>query len=93
MNLFRQSKRVQKMASILDIPQEIVLDLPKITLIGNLQMYLENHRGIIEYTSSRVRLATTLGELEVLGESLTLRSISQEDIHLDGLIKGVQFNR
>ena len=34
------------------------MDLPRITLIGNLQLFVENHKGIIEYSDSRIRINT-----------------------------------
>jgi len=45
-------------ADLLELPRDIVLDLPKITLLGNLQLYIENHKGIIEYSTSLVRVNT-----------------------------------
>ena len=94
MNLNQHSKNIQqKIAHYLDIPQEIILDLPKITLIGDIQLYIENHRGIIEYTSERVRISVALGELEISGEKLIIRNITREEIYLDGHIKSIKFDR
>ncbi|MBZ4653761.1 MAG: sporulation protein YqfC [Bacillota bacterium] len=94
MNLNQHSKNVQqKIAHYLDIPKEIILDLPKITLIGDIQLYIENHRGIIEYTSEKIRIAIAIGELEIGGEKLVIRNITREEMYLDGHIKSVQFNR
>lgn len=83
----------QKFAKILDIPNDVVFDLPKITLIGNVQMYIENHKGIIEYLPSVIKVAVNTGEVEVTGEDLTVRNISREEIHLDGLIISINYNR
>ena len=50
---FYNKKNVkQKFSNYLDIPKDVILDLPKITVIGDIQLYVENHRGIIEYTRS-----------------------------------------
>lgn len=80
-------------ASFLDIPKEIMLDLPKITVIGDIQLYLENHRGIIEYTKEQVRISISIGELVVTGEELVLRNILPDEIYLDGRIKTVSIVR
>ncbi len=91
MEVNKYNKEVQqKIARLLDIPNDIVFDLPKITIIGNIQLYIENHRGIIEYTPESVRLSVSFGELEISGEMLTIRNITREEIHLDGLIRSVQ---
>ena len=34
-------------------PKELVLDLPRMTMVGNVQFYLENHRGVIAYDQER----------------------------------------
>lgn len=83
----------QKLAHFLDIPNDIVFDLPRITLIGNVQLYVENHKGIIEYLPSVIRIAVKTGELEITGEDLTVRNINREEIHLDGVIISLHYKR
>ncbi|MFZ5946039.1 MAG: sporulation protein YqfC [Bacillota bacterium] len=83
----------QKFSNVLDIPKDVMLDLPKMTVIGDIQLYLENHRGIIEYTSNLVRLSTSLGELIIKGEGLILRNISIEEIYIDGRITEIGYAR
>lgn len=88
-----KKKLKQRFSSVLDIPKDVMLDLPKMTVIGDIQIYIENHRGIIEYTNEQVRLSTSLGELIIRGEGLILRNISAEEIYLDGAIKGIEYAR
>ncbi|RYD03384.1 hypothetical protein N752_19595 [Desulforamulus aquiferis] len=44
-----------------------MLDLPKIVLVGNLQVFIENHRGIVEYNSDKVRIKVGDGEVGIIG--------------------------
>lgn len=81
----------QQVASILDIPRDLIMDLPKLTVVGDLQISIENHRGIVVYTSEQVRINTTIGELEVTGNDLTLRNILPDEIMLEGKIRSVTF--
>jgi sporulation protein YqfC len=78
-------------ADLLELPRDIVLDLPKVTLIGNLQLYIENHKGIIEYSTGIVRINTKSGILVVTGSDLTIRTIVVEEIILVGRIDKVEF--
>jgi len=82
-----------RFSSVLDMPKDVLLDLPKLTVIGDIQIYIENHRGIIEYTNSLVRLSTSLGQLIIKGEELALRNISVEEIYIDGRIQEIGFAR
>jgi sporulation protein YqfC len=85
----RRIKR--QMSDILEIPSDVMLDLPKIVIVGNLQVFIENHRGIVEYTSETVRINVSEYEVVVKGEDLLLRNILPEEISVDGKIAGVYF--
>ncbi len=79
------------MTDVLELPKDLVLDLPRVTLIGNVQITLENHRGVILYTDSNVRVAVARGEIVIAGEKLTLRSILHDEIIVDGTINSVSY--
>ncbi len=81
----------ESLADLLEMPREIVLNLPRLTLIGNLQCYVENHRGVIEYTGETVRIAVSGGELIVRGSGLTIRYFGNEEIAVDGEIAGLDY--
>ncbi|MDK2822678.1 MAG: hypothetical protein PWQ67_223 [Clostridia bacterium] len=93
MTLNNKSKLKQRFSSFLDMPKDVMLDLPKLTIIGDIQIYIENHRGIIEYTNELVRISTSLGQLAIKGESLVLRNISAEEIYIDGRIMEIGYTR
>ncbi len=84
---------MEKLTRFLDLPKEIVYNLPKVTLIGNMQVLLENHRGIIEYSAEKVRIAINSGEMEITGEGLFIRNINRDEISLDGDISAIKFYR
>ena len=63
----------------------------KITLVGNLQLYVENHKGIIEYSTGLIRINTKSGILVVTGSDLSIRTIVIEEIIVVGRIDKVEF--
>lgn len=77
------------MADVLEIPEDLSLDLPRITLLGNLNLNVENHKGIISYTADEVRLKVSDGYLIAKGEGFLLRSISKTDVFLEGEINSL----
>jgi len=83
---------VDKLARVLDFPKEIVLDLPKVTLIGNMQALIENHRGVIEYSTDRIRISINSGEIEITGKDMSICNISRDEIHLDGSIGLIKYH-
>lgn len=86
-----RKKLRRTMADILEIPGEIALDLPKIILVGNVQVIIENHRGIVEYTTNSVRVVVPAGEVAVLGRELVLRNILPDELCIEGEIESVRF--
>ncbi|MFZ5596856.1 MAG: sporulation protein YqfC [Bacillota bacterium] len=87
-------KRVKRQVSdILEIPSDIIMDLPKVVMVGDIQLFIENHRGIVEYTEECVRVSVGDYELEVTGERMVLKNLLPEEIFLEGKIKSVRFVR
>ncbi|KRF28099.1 sporulation protein YqfC [Paenibacillus sp. Soil787] len=78
-------------AKILDLPQDVVQDLPRITMIGNVQLYVENHRGVLHFSSENLKLELTKGTLEVFGKQLVIRAILSEEVFIEGLIDHVKY--
>lgn len=84
-----RSKIQHKLSHMLEIPRDIVFDLPKMTMLGDFQLHIENHRGIIAYSPEKIRVAVSLGELEITGRDMVIRTITPDEIYLDGIILGV----
>jgi len=78
-------------AGALDLPKDVVVNVPRVTVIGSLQVTVENHRGIVEFTPEKIRIACGEGAVEIRGENLALRAILPEEIVLDGRILAVSF--
>jgi|GEM_PF-3926720 len=51
----------------LGLPQEAVLDLPLLTLVGRQELTLENHLGIKQYSPRMVKVRVKGGFLEIRG--------------------------
>lgn len=91
--MMRVSRRLRKWtATILDLPQDVALDLPRITMIGGLQLTVENHRGVLHFSPQSLRLKMDRGEMEVTGENLIIRTIGTEEVFVEGTILGVQLH-
>ncbi|CAM2831132.1 sporulation protein YqfC [Paenibacillus sediminis] len=88
----RISRKLRKWTTdVLDVPQDIVFDLPRLTLIGNRQLYIENHRGVIHFSSEQLILAVTEGKLLVAGKELIIRAILPEEVFIEGIISDIQY--
>ncbi|GIP35832.1 sporulation protein YqfC [Paenibacillus sp. J2TS4] len=78
-------------AKLLEVPQDVILDLPRLTMIGNMQLYIENHRGVLHFSSQLLKLAFGKGELEVHGKDLVMRGIQTEEVFIEGTINDIKY--
>ena len=79
-------KIYKKITNALDLPKEVTLDYPKITLMGDEGLTVENHKGLIEFSQTVIRLNTKIYILKVSGENLDIKNISEDEIEIFGRI-------
>ena len=75
----------------MDLPEDVMMDLPRITMIGQIHIYIENHRGLLAFTDKEVRLMLKHGQLLIKGSSFVIKTILPEEILLEGKIEQVLF--
>lgn len=79
------------MAKNMDLPQDVMMDLPRITMIGQIHVYIENHRGLLTFTDKELRLLLKQGQLLIKGKSFVIKAILPEEILLEGKIDQVTY--
>jgi sporulation protein YqfC len=73
------------------LPADILMDLPRITMIGQIHIYIENHRGLLSFSDKEIRLLLKQGQLLVKGETFVIKTILPEEILLEGKISQVLY--
>ncbi|WP_010244052.1 sporulation protein YqfC [Acetivibrio cellulolyticus] len=81
----------EKMSELFEIPKDIVLNVPKLTMIGNGDLLIENFKGIIEYDDDRIRINTNSGIIKISGTRLGIKEITSEDLMVNGEISSLEF--
>lgn len=79
------------LANKMDLPADIAMDLPRITMVGQLHIYIENHKGLLVFTDREVRLLMENGQLLVKGKSFVIKTILPEELLLEGKIEEVHY--
>ena len=78
-------------AELFDLPVDVVAGLPRLELIGNRQLYLERHTGLLAYSDTQIDANTGFGVLRIRGERLTLVAMTGEELRIGGKIDGVEW--
>jgi sporulation protein YqfC len=81
----------EKFTELLELPKEIVLDMPKLTMLGNGDLIIENYKGIAEYFEDVLRVNTTSGTIKVKGTNVYIKEITSESIMIYGNILSLEF--
>ena len=86
-----RQKLLEQVSEALEMPGDILPDLPRIVLIGDTRLFVENHRGIGVYQADSVRIGTSCGDLLVRGQGLVVKNILPEEIAVEGRIREISF--
>lgn len=81
-----------QVAEAAELPKDVILNVPFITLTGNIEIMIENHKGILSYHSEEVKIATKCGLFYVTGANLVINYYRDREIKINGRIKQVYFS-
>ena len=79
------------LSDMFELPREVMLDLPRMTLVGNVQIYLENHRGVIAYGEEKIRIGVNNGEIIIKGRNLEIKNLMAEELLIKGKIESLDY--
>ena len=65
----------------LELPVNITADVARIELLGNRELYMDRHRGVLAYSTVVVRIR---------GEGLQLLVMTEQELRLTGKIAGIE---
>lgn len=86
-----RTKLKQWFVNVSDLPADVVMDLPRIMMVGQLHIYIENHKGVLSFSNEELRLSMSQGQLLIRGQEFVLKTILPEEILLEGRIDDVKF--
>ena len=89
----KNQRKFSKIDRLLEMPQEVYTDTPKITITGFNEMIIENFKGILEYEDYYIRINTSLGIVNINGYELKLENMTNDDIKVKGKVESINIER
>lgn len=86
-----KKKILGEAAELFDLPVDLLAGLPHVEVMGNRQLYMENHRGILSYSNEEIAIGAEGVILRVWGKGLELMSMSGEALRIRGEISRVEW--
>lgn len=81
----------EEFADKLRLPKDILLGSSIITAIGKTELWIENYKGILEYTDEVIHIQGKNGKITIEGIGLCIDYYSNEDMKIIGRICMVRF--
>lgn len=75
----------------LDLPRDVVLNFPKIIITGDNEITIENHKGIICFEDSEMKINSRVGAITIKGVGLEILFIGGDTITIGGKFKSVVY--
>lgn len=88
-----KSSLTSRALSSLDMPSELVSGVPRIVITGTERVTIENHSGILGFSSEEIRIASAPGEIILVGENLRLAVLTGRELTAEGTILGMTVHR
>jgi sporulation protein YqfC len=87
----KKTDRWARIADLVEMPAEALLNLSRVEIVGRLQVRVENHRGVKRYQPNQVVLDLPEGCLIIDGQGLVIGWVDQDDLLVTGRIQGVRY--
>jgi sporulation protein YqfC len=81
----------QNIADKLDLPKDIILNMPQIKIIGNDEIIIENHKGIILFEDSQIKINSGIGLISIYGSKFEVLFIGGSTITIGGKFKSIVY--
>lgn len=73
-------KNLSKLTTFLEMPEEVITDKPRITILGFNELAIENYKNILEYDEIFIKVNTYIGVVNINGIDLKLIQMNKDDI-------------
>ena len=83
----------RRAADVFDLPADVISSLPHIELIGDCQLLMNSHQGILSYSTTSIDINGGKLILRIRGEGLELMSMTGCELHVKGKITGLELMR
>lgn len=85
----RKEGILERTAEVLDLPGDVVAGLPRVELLGDRRLRMENHKGILAYGSEEIHVSGGKLIVKVRGAHLELKAMNALELLITGDITGV----
>ncbi|TCL59885.1 sporulation protein YqfC [Kineothrix alysoides] len=76
----------------LKLPKDSVLGASIVTITGNTDAFVENYRGILEYSEELILLQGKTCQISIIGKRMSIDYYTNEDMKISGYIECIRYH-
>ncbi|MGL4796472.1 MAG: YabP/YqfC family sporulation protein [Paraclostridium sp.] len=76
---------------MIEIPTDLQVNQPTVTVLSNTFMSIENYKSILEYDVNLIKIKTKVNTIKISGDKLYLKYITDTEIGIKGIIYSVEY--
>lgn len=94
--LYKTKKETKKniksdVVEALKLPKDLVYGAVILTITGQCEAYVENYKGILEYTENKIKLQTKTCQVVIIGSRLLISYYTNDEMKITGQIVEIKY--
>ena len=89
----RETALIRRAAEVFDLPADVISGLPHIELMGDCQLLLSSHQGILSMSRERIDINGGKLIVRLYGQNLELTAMNDSELRVQGQIEKVELVR
>ena len=86
----RRQGLLEKAAQVFDLPADVIAGVPRLELVGDSELRMENHRGILAYGSEEIHISGGIYVVKISGHDLELRAMTGLEVLITGIVEEIR---
>ena len=86
----RRAGLLERTADLFDLPADVLAGLPRLEVVGDRELRMENHKGIVSYGSEEIHVSAGSYLVKISGQGLELRAMTGLELLITGKIEQIR---
>ena len=85
----RRQSILERTAQMLELPADVIAGLSRLELIGDNELRIEQHKGILVYGREEIHVSAGKFIIKIMGNNLDLRAMTGLELLITGQIRSI----
>lgn len=87
----RLEKAKEYIVDKFELPKEVMMNLPRIIILGKEEITIENHKGILSFNSNLVKINSGIGSVIIEGKNFEILFMGGSTLTIGGKFKSIMY--